>query len=89
MIVGPAVLTTLLTVARTHGYVVTMTAFTLNLVIVWAVLRWATTAGYRRLWATVWDWNTASRRVLAKVGFAETERQETPHGTNCVTTRRL
>ena len=43
----------------------------------WAVLRWATTAGYRRLWATVWEWNTASRRVLAKVGFAETERQET------------
>jgi RimJ/RimL family protein N-acetyltransferase len=55
----------------------------------WAVLGWATTAGYRRLWATVWDWNTASRRVLAKVGFAETERQETPHGTNCVTTRQL
>ena len=55
----------------------------------WAVLRWATTAGYRRLWATVWEWNTASRRVLAKVGFAETERQETPHGTNCVTTRQL
>ena len=43
----------------------------------------------RRLWATVWEWNTASRRVLAKVGFAETERQETPHGTNCVTTRQL
>jgi RimJ/RimL family protein N-acetyltransferase len=55
----------------------------------WAVLAWATTAGYQRLWATVWDWNTASLRVLAKVGFAETERQETPHGTNCVTTRQL
>ncbi|MBM7514214.1 RimJ/RimL family protein N-acetyltransferase [Nocardioides cavernae] len=55
----------------------------------WAVLRWATTAGYQRLWATVWDWNIASRRVLAKVGFEEAERQETPHGTNCVTTRRL
>jgi multiple antibiotic resistance protein len=35
MIVGPAVLTTLLTVARTHGYVVTVIAFTLNLIIVW------------------------------------------------------
>lgn len=41
MIVGPAVLTTLLTVARTHGYVVTLVAFGLNLAIVWVVLRWA------------------------------------------------
>ncbi len=55
----------------------------------WAVLDWARTAGHQRLWATVWDWNTASRRVLAKLGFAEIERQETVHGTNCITTRRL
>jgi multiple antibiotic resistance protein len=41
MIAGPAVLTTLLTVARTHGYAVTLLAFGLNLVIVWAALRWA------------------------------------------------
>jgi multiple antibiotic resistance protein len=41
MIVGPAVLTTLLTVARTHGYTVTLIAFALNLVIVWTALRWA------------------------------------------------
>ena len=54
-----------------------------------AVLDWARTAGHQRLWATVWDWNTASRRVLAKLGFAEIERQETVHGTNCITTRRL
>jgi RimJ/RimL family protein N-acetyltransferase len=30
-------------------------------------------AGYARLWATVWDWNVASRRVLEKLGFRETE----------------
>lgn len=45
MIVGPAVLTTLLTVARTHGYAVTLTAFALNLIIVWVVLRWAPVIG--------------------------------------------
>jgi multiple antibiotic resistance protein len=45
MIVGPAVLTTLLTVARTHGYRVTLIAFALNLVIVWAALRWASVIG--------------------------------------------
>lgn len=39
--------------------------------------------------ASVWDWNTASRRVLEKVGFSETERQESVHGTNLITTRRL
>lgn len=56
----------------------------------WAVLDWARSSGYERLWATVWDWNTASRRVLAKVGFTETERQEdATHGTNLVTTRQL
>jgi RimJ/RimL family protein N-acetyltransferase len=57
----------------------------------WAVLDWARSSGYRRLWATVWDWNTASRRVLAKLGFTETERQEVDavHGTTLFTTRRL
>jgi len=45
MIVGPAVLTTLLTVARTHGYAVTVLAFAVNLVIVWIVLRWALLVG--------------------------------------------
>ncbi|MET8922547.1 GNAT family N-acetyltransferase [Streptomyces sp. NPDC003509] len=56
-----------------------------------AVLEWARSSGYERLWATVWDWNTASRRVLAKVGFTETERKEVDavHGTNLFTTRRL
>jgi RimJ/RimL family protein N-acetyltransferase len=55
----------------------------------WAVLDWARLSGYERVWATVWDWNTASRRVLAKLGFAETEREEAIHGANLVTTRRL
>jgi multiple antibiotic resistance protein len=41
MIVGPAVLTTLLTLARTHGYLVTLLGFALNLGLVWAALRWA------------------------------------------------
>jgi multiple antibiotic resistance protein len=41
MIAGPAVLTTLLTLARTQGYAVTVAAYALNLIIVWAALRWA------------------------------------------------
>ena len=45
MIVGPATLTTLLTLARTHGYTMTLIAFALNLVIVWAALRWASLIG--------------------------------------------
>ena len=56
-----------------------------------AVLDWARSSGYGRLWATVWDWNIASRRVLAKVGFTDTGRKEvvTAHGTTLFTTRRL
>ncbi len=41
-----------------------------------AVVTWAREAGYRRLWAGVRDWNVASRRVLAKLGFRETGRVE-------------
>lgn len=41
MVVGPAVLTTLLTLARTYGHLVTLLGFALNLVLVWAALRWA------------------------------------------------
>jgi len=56
----------------------------------WAVLNWARSLGYERVSATVWDWNTESRRVLAKLGFVETDRTEDPnHGTNLFTTRRL
>jgi RimJ/RimL family protein N-acetyltransferase len=56
-----------------------------------AVVDWARSSGYERLWATVWEWNTASRRVLAKVGFTETERKELDpvYGNNLFTTRRL
>jgi [ribosomal protein S5]-alanine N-acetyltransferase len=55
-----------------------------------AVLDWARSSGYEGLWATVWEWNTASRRVLAKVGFTE-ERNELDavYGNNLFTTRRL
>ena len=56
----------------------------------WAVLDWARSAGYERVSATVWDWNIASRSVLSKLGFVETDRTEDPaHGTNLFTTRRL
>jgi [ribosomal protein S5]-alanine N-acetyltransferase len=41
-----------------------------------AVVTWASEAGYRRLWAGVWDWNVASRRVLEKLGFREVGRVE-------------
>jgi RimJ/RimL family protein N-acetyltransferase len=55
----------------------------------WAVLDWARSSGYERLWASVWDWNTASRRVLSKLGFIEMDREEATHGTNLVTMRLL
>jgi ribosomal-protein-alanine N-acetyltransferase len=56
-----------------------------------AVLDWARSAGHQRVWATVWDWNTASRRVLAKLGFVATGRTEVDpvHGTTLFTARRL
>lgn len=55
------------------------------------VLDWARSSGYERLWATVWEWNHASRRVLARVGFTETEHSvvDAVHGTTLFTTRRL
>jgi RimJ/RimL family protein N-acetyltransferase len=56
----------------------------------WAVLDWARSFGYKRLWATVWEWNTASRRVLAKVGFTEMRKElDAVYGNNLFTTRRL
>jgi RimJ/RimL family protein N-acetyltransferase len=56
-----------------------------------AVIDWARSSGHERLWATVWDWNVVSRRVLVKVGFTETGRTEVDpdHGTTLFTTRRL
>ena len=56
-----------------------------------AVLDRARSSGYENVWATVWEWNTASRRVLAKVGFTETGRKEVDpaSGTSLFTVRRL
>lgn len=56
-----------------------------------AVLDWARSSGYERVWATVWEWNIASRRVLAKIGFTETERNEVDavYGTTLFITRWL
>ena len=53
-----------------------------------AVVNWAREAGYRRLRADVWDWNTASRRVLSKLGFTETgpSGAATTHGQNLLAT---
>jgi ribosomal-protein-alanine N-acetyltransferase len=57
----------------------------------WAVIHWARASGVERLWATVWDWNTASRRVLARLGFSETERTyvDDVRGTTLFTTKQL
>jgi RimJ/RimL family protein N-acetyltransferase len=55
-----------------------------------AVLDWAAASGCERIWATVWDWNTASRAVLAKLGFHETRREEVDgRGTTLFTTKQL
>lgn len=56
-----------------------------------AVMDWARSTGHQRLWATVWDWNTASRRVLAKLGFLETGQRELDpaRGTTLFTMRDL
>jgi [ribosomal protein S5]-alanine N-acetyltransferase len=45
-----------------------------------AVVTWAGEAGCRRLWAGVWDWNAASRRVLEKLGFREAGRVKAHSG---------
>lgn len=41
-----------------------------------AVIEWAETLGYTRLWATIRQWNTASERVVSKLGFVRTSRVE-------------
>ena len=55
----------------------------------WAVVTWVSEAGYDRLWATVREWNVASRRVLEKLGFGETGRSEhdAAHGDSLLTVR--
>jgi ribosomal-protein-alanine N-acetyltransferase len=54
-----------------------------------AVVRWVGEAGYPRLWATVPEWNAASRRVLEKLGFRETGQVERDavHGDSLLTVR--
>jgi RimJ/RimL family protein N-acetyltransferase len=55
-----------------------------------AVLDWARSSGYERLWATVREWNIASRRVLAKIGFTEEHTElDAVYGNNLFTTKRL
>ncbi len=56
-----------------------------------AVVDRASADGYSRLWATVREWNVASRRVLAKLGFVETGRIERDpvHGDSLFTVKRL
>ena len=56
-----------------------------------AVVEWARASGHAHVWATVWEWNTASRRVRAKLGFTETGDTEVDpvHGTTLMTMRRL
>jgi ribosomal-protein-alanine N-acetyltransferase len=56
-----------------------------------AVVAWARGAGYRRLWAGVWDWNLASRRVLEKLEFREVGRvePESAHGFTLLTVKDL
>jgi len=56
-----------------------------------AVVGWARESGYRRLWATVRDWNAASLRALAKTGFVESGRVEPDavHGDSLFLTRGL
>jgi len=52
-----------------------------------AVVGWAARAGHQRLWATVREWNGASRRVLEKLGFQETGRVDADavHGDSLLT----
>jgi [ribosomal protein S5]-alanine N-acetyltransferase len=54
-----------------------------------AVVTWADVSGYRRLWAGVWGWNVASRRVLEKLGFREAGRAGpgSAHGHSLLTVR--
>jgi RimJ/RimL family protein N-acetyltransferase len=56
-----------------------------------AVVTWAGDAGYPRVWAGVRAWNTASRRVLEKLGFREIGQvdPDAAHGDSLLTVREL
>jgi RimJ/RimL family protein N-acetyltransferase len=55
------------------------------------VIAWARESGCPRLWATVWDWNLASHRVLEKLEFHETGSvvSESIHGRSMLVVRQL
>jgi RimJ/RimL family protein N-acetyltransferase len=55
----------------------------------WSIIAAAGETGRPRLWATVWDWNLPSRRVLEKLGFVETGEvtKESEHGRSLLTVR--
>ena len=74
----PELVYELLRAAHGHGYATEAAG---------AVVDWAARSGYRRLWAGVRDWNVASRRVLAKLGFRETDqvRLDATYGDNLLT----
>ena len=57
-----------------------------------AVLAWAAAVGYASIRASVWEWNSASRRVLEKLGFVDSGGDGGPpseHGRNILTVRPL
>lgn len=56
-----------------------------------AVVALARESGYGRLWATVRAWNVASLRVLANLGFVETDRvdPDAVHGDSLYLTKAL
>ncbi|GAA1147427.1 GNAT family N-acetyltransferase [Microbacterium natoriense] len=56
-----------------------------------AIVEGARAAGIPRLRASVWEWNTASRRVLGRLGFAETgpHRIDPERGRSLMTMREL
>lgn len=53
------------------------------------IIAWADSVGMSHLWATVWDWNVASQRVLEKLGFATTGRTTavSEHGSSLLMVR--
>ncbi|MFJ4223522.1 GNAT family N-acetyltransferase [Microbacterium sp. NPDC089695] len=55
-----------------------------------AVLSQVRRLGHRRIWATVWDWNAASLRVLEKLGFVDSGvvNPLMPHGRTILTVAR-
>ncbi|WP_299303187.1 GNAT family N-acetyltransferase [uncultured Brachybacterium sp.] len=63
---GPEIAFELLRAAQGHGYATEAGR---------AVIRWAREAAVERVHATVWAWNTASLRVLDRLGFETRSRR--------------